>query len=140
MSGIWPRRIVTPHVDLGMRIEDGLKILESTGGSVFEEADGEEKTYRVNLPKYEMAIYDTDGIVTAVWYNDPEGRLTRFGKERKIRLYMARYTKRGQWELRIQNGWMNFYFNDADEVGLVYGIDMDVIRINDRRDRDVAAA
>jgi hypothetical protein len=140
VNGVWPSKISTPHVDLGVSISAGLKILESTGGSVFEEADGRERTYRVNLPNYEMAVYDTDGIVSSVWYNDPAGRLTPFGRERKIKLYMARYTRRGQWDLRMENGWMKYYFNDTDAVQIVYGIHMDVIRINGARNDDTPAA
>ena len=43
-----------------------IEILEATGGTVFEEMDGEARTLRVNLPEYEMAIYDTEGVVSAV--------------------------------------------------------------------------
>jgi hypothetical protein len=43
---------------------------------------------------------------------------------------MDRFTKNGSWQLRINNGWMKFYFNDVDHMQLVYGLHMDVIRIN----------
>lgn len=130
MNRLWPMRLTTPHVELGIPTSRGTALLEATGGNVFEEMDGEARTLRVNLPKYEMAIYDTGGVVSSVWYNDPAGRLTSFGKQRKIRLYTERFTLKGSWELRISNGWMLHLFNDVDRLNLVYGIHMDVIRIN----------
>jgi hypothetical protein len=92
--------------------------------------DREEQTYRVSLPGYQMAIYEQGGVVSSVWYDDPAGRLTPFGKRRKIKLYMDRFTKNGSWQLRINNGWMKFYFNNVDRMQLVYGLHMDVIRFN----------
>lgn len=130
MNQFWPRRIATPDLPLGVSLEHGLKLLELTGGSPFEEVDGDERSFRVNLPDAEFAIYDRDGVIHAVWYNDPTGRLTGIGRRRKLGLYMARYTKNGSWEKRIDNGWMRFYFNDIDGVCMVYGTHNDVIRIN----------
>ena len=130
MNRIWPMKIKTPHIELGVPTSTGVAALESTGGKVFEEMDGEERTLRIILPEYEMAIYDTDGVVSSIWYNDPAGRLTALGKRRKIKLYAERFTNKGDWELRISNGWMLHLFNDLDRVHLVYGIHMDVIRIN----------
>ena len=130
MNRIWPRKIITPHVDLGVSLHVGVAVLRSTGAVVSEEVDGEQRTYRVSLPGYQMAIYDGGGFVSSVWYDDPAGRLTPFGKRRKIKLYMDRFTKNGSWQLRINNGWMKFYFNNVDRMQLVYGLHMDVIRIN----------
>jgi len=126
MNRIWPTKIITPHVDLGVSLHVGVAVLRSTGALVY----GEKRTYRVSLPGYQMAIYDGGGFVSSVWYDDPAGRLTPFGKRRKIKLYMDRFTKNGSWQLRINNGWMKFYFNDVDHIQLVYGLHMDVIRIN----------
>jgi hypothetical protein len=130
MNRIWPRKIITPHVDLGVSLHVGVAVLRSTGAVVSEEVEGEERTYRVSLPGYQMAIYERGGFVSSVWYDDPAGRLTPFGKRRKIKLYMDRFTKNGSWQLRINNGWMKFYFNNVDHMQLVYGLHMDVIRIN----------
>ena len=138
MNRIWPMKITTPHIELGMSTSRGIAVLEATGGKVFEEMDGMDRTLRVNLPEYEMAIYDTGGAVSSVWYNDPAGRLTSFGKQRKIRLYTKRFTSKGSWELRISNGWMLHLFNDADRLQLVYGIHMDVIRINSLENANAA--
>ncbi len=55
-----------------------------------------------------------------------------FGRRRKLSLYMRRFTQHGKWELRIDNGWMRFFFNDADGACVVYGIHKDVVRINAR--------
>ena len=126
MNRIWPTKIITPHVDLGVSLHVGVAVLRSTGALVY----GEKRTYRVSLPGYQMAIYERGGFVSSVWYDDPAGRLTPFGKRRKIKLYMDRFTKNGSWQLRINNGWMKFYFNDVDHIQLVYGLHMDVIRIN----------
>jgi hypothetical protein len=108
MNRIWPTKIITPHVDLGVSLHVGVAVLKSTGAVVSEEVDGEKRTYRVSLPGYQMAIYDGGGFVSSVWYDDPAGRLTPFGKRRKIKLYMDRFTKNGSWQLRINNGWMKF--------------------------------
>lgn len=130
--------LTTPHVELGSPIAQGIAILKATGGEVFEKMDGEARTIRVNLPEYEMAVYDTGGVVSSVWYNDPAGRLTAFGKRRKIKLYSERFTSKGYWELRISNGWMLHLFNDIDRCHLVYGIHMDVIRINSIQSENAA--
>lgn len=113
-------------------------MLESIGGKPFEEMDGETRSFRVNLPDFEMAVYETDGVVSSVWYNDPVGRLTWLGKRRKIQLYQQRFLANGEWELRISNGWMRHHFNDIDRLHMVYGIHMDVIRINDMGPADAA--
>jgi hypothetical protein len=130
MNSIWPRKIITPHVDLGVPLDVGLAVLRSTGAAVSEEVDGEKRTYRVSLPGYQMAIHDGGGFVSSVWYDDPAGRLTPFGKRRKIKLYMDRFTKNGSWQLRINNGSLKHYFNNVDRMQLVYGLHMDVITIN----------
>jgi hypothetical protein len=138
MSRIWPRRLITPHVDVGIPLDAGIAALRSTGAVVSEEMDRDERTYRISVRGYEMAIYDGHGVVSSVWYNDPAGRLTPFGKRRKIRLYMERFTKNGSWQFRMDNGWMKYYFNDADQLQLVYGVHMDVIRINSLVDENAA--
>ncbi len=130
MHRLWPRKIITPHVQLAIPLSEGLKILNATGGSLVEGFEHDGKMHRVNLPNFEMAVYETNGKVSSVWYNDPAGRWTGLGRNRKLRLYMDRYTESGAWEKRLNNGWMTFYFNDTDGVSLVHGTHMDVIRIN----------
>jgi len=138
MNRIWPRKLATPHVDVRIPLDAGLAVLRSTEALVSRELDGKEQTYRVSLPGYEMAIYESGGVVSSVWYNDPAGRLTAFGKHRKIKLYMERFTRTGSWQLRMDNGWMRYYFNDVDRLQLVYGVDMDVIRINSLESENAA--
>jgi len=135
MRRIWPSQLQTPHVDLAIPVADAVAVLEATGATVDEEYDGDERAFRVSLPGFEMAIYDVNGKVSVVWYNDPAGRLTAFGRRRKVRLYMDRYTESGDWERRLGNAWMDYFWNDEDSVQLVYGIDKDVIRINSLRNR-----
>ncbi len=139
MRHIWPRKLQTPHIALATPVSDAIKVLEATGSPVLREKDGEEDTLRVSLPEFEMAIYDVDGRVASVWYNDPAGRVSSFGRRRKLRLYMHRYTESGEWEHRLGNGWMDYFWNDGDSAQLVYGIHADVIRINSLRN-DVASA
>ena len=138
MDRIWPRALTTPHVELGVPLDVGLAVLRSTGAAVREEMERDERSYRIDLPNYAMAIYDRAGVVSAVWYGDSAGQLTPFGKSRKLKLYMQRFTKNGKWDYRMNNGWMKYYFNDIDRVGLVYGIHMDVIRINSLSADDAA--
>jgi len=107
-----------------------MSVLDSTGGTVRAESEGEDRVYRVRLPTYEMAFYHRDGKVYAIWYNDPAGRLTKLGRQRKLKLYMQRFTTNGAWELRIDDGWMRFFYNDLDRVNVVYGLHKDVVRIN----------
>src|SRR5262249_6489156 len=128
----------TPHVELGVPLDAGLAVLRSTGAAVREEMDRDECSYRIDQPKYAMAIYDRAGGVSAGWYKDTAGRLTPLGKQRKIKLYMERFTKNGSWQLRMDNGWMKYYFNDADRLQLVYGTHMDVIRINSLKGENAA--
>ena len=78
-----------------------------------------------------MAVYESDGKVSSVWYNDPTGRDVIFGKKKKIALYLQRYGIARDWEKRMNNGWITFYFNDVAQVSMAYGNDMDVIRFND---------
>ena len=131
LKNIWPKSIETPHVPLGIDIEDALEILQSVSLKIIKEDIDGELSYRINADHFDMAIYENNGIVSSVWYNDPSGRLTPFGKKRKIKLYLSRYGDINFWEKRMNNGWMTFYFNDADSVAMVYGNDKDVVRINE---------
>jgi hypothetical protein len=132
MRGIWPVRLTTPHVHLGVPIREGLRILESTGAPVRELREDDARSHRVDLPEFGMAVHEADGIASAVWYDDPAGRLTPFGRRRKVRLYMARYAS-GSWRLHAEGGGLVHFLNDGDGVHglhLVYGAHMDVIRID----------
>ena len=131
LKNIWPKSIETPHVPLGIDIEKALVILKSVSPKVAKEEIDGELSYRINSNYFDMAIYENNSKVSSIWYNDPSGRLTPFGKKRKIKLYLNRYGDINFWEKRMNNGWMTYYFNDADSVAMVYGNDQDVIRINE---------
>lgn len=127
---IWPKSIVAPHVPLGIEIEDALIILKSVSPEIMKEETDGELVYRVNSKAFRMAVYEVDKKVSSVWYDDSSGRHTPYGRKRKIKLYLNRYGDMGLWEKRMDNGWMTYYFNDVDNVAMVYGNDKDVIRIN----------
>ena len=46
-----------------------------TLGDVVEDGDDKEHAYRVDRPEYDVAIYDKEGIVTSVWFNDRLGSI-----------------------------------------------------------------
>ena len=112
--------------------------MTSTGGKPFEEMDGGTRSVRVNLRQFQMAVYETEGIVSSVWYNDPAGRLTSFGRRKKIDLYLQRFTVNGEWEPRLSSGGIVHFFNDIDGFHMAYGVHMDVIRFNARGGADAA--
>ena len=129
MDFLFPRKLVTPHIPLGMDIAQALSILRALG-EVTEEND-KERSFRVTTPDFSCAVYEADGRVKAVWFNDPVGRIWKIGKQRKIRLYLARYGRLEDWEERMDNGWMKYFFNENAQVAMVYGLHMDVIRFNE---------
>ena len=126
---IWPRKLHSPKIDLGISISKGLEILKELGDPI-EERDDTEHSFRVDGPEYDTAIYVNDGIVISVWFNDTLGRIWNKGKKLKVNLYLARYGALEDWELRLDNGWMHYHFNDKAGVNMVYGIHNDVIRFN----------
>ncbi|MBL4783464.1 MAG: hypothetical protein JKX92_14605 [Porticoccaceae bacterium] len=99
-------------------------------GDLVEERDDKERSYRVDTQEYDVAIYDKDGIVTSVWFNDPLGRIWSKENVMEVKLYLARSGKPEDWELRLNNGWMYYHFNDQAGVNMVYGAHSDVIRFN----------
>lgn len=126
LNKLFPNRLYTPHIELGISKDDGMKILNSIG----EVACDDDGSFRVDTHGYGIAIYVTDDVVTSVWFNDPIGRLFPLGKARKIKLYLKRYGQLQHWEMRMDNGWMRYWFNESNKVQMVYGIHKDVIRFN----------
>src|ERR1041385_5623115 len=98
LSRLWPLKLKTPHFELGTPFEEGLAALRRLGDVQEETDEKEEHSARVDTPHYSVALYEKQGRVSAVWYDDPSGRLTAFGKRRKLQLYFQRYGKAGQWE------------------------------------------
>ena len=129
LNYIWPKKLSTPYIELGRPIKDGIDTLRPYG-LVVEERDGKEHLFRVATPKFDLGIYEDKGIVAAVWFNDPLGRLWPKGKALKLKLYLERYGCLQDWELRLDNGWMYYHFNDQAGLTLVHGLHKDVVRIN----------
>jgi hypothetical protein len=83
---------------------------------------------------FRVGIYPRGNRVGAVWYDDPLDRESALGRNEKVQRYLERYGALGNWELRLDNGWNRHWFNAHDQVGLVYGIHKDVVRINEYRE------
>ena len=129
MNSIWPRKLITPHIELGIDIDEGLNILNSLGAPI-SATNGKEKSFTCSTPKYDVSVYETEGKVSSVWFNDPSGRFWSKGKAKKISLYLARYGNLADWQARLNNGYIQFYFNDVLGLSMAYGIHKDVIRFN----------
>lgn len=127
--GSIPALLSSPHIPLRIALQEGIEILQSTGFNVVEETEPEQ-LFRVTTPTFGVAIYAKGNEVGSVWYDDPIGRATPIGKEKKIELYLMRYGSLSNWELRMENGWMRYWFNPYDKAAMVYGIHKDVIRFN----------
>jgi hypothetical protein len=87
-------------------------------------------SYKVNTDFFSVAIYPFENRIRSVWYDDPIGRESEAGIDQKAQLYLKRYGAIKNWELRMDNGWMHYWFNPSDKVAMVYGIHYDVIRFN----------
>jgi len=88
---IWFKKLKSPHVPLGIPIEDGLAILKKIGSPAFFESEGE-RQYKVSNSAYNVAIYETNGIVSSAWYDDPIGRSWNLGRQKKVILYLLATT------------------------------------------------
>lgn len=133
MQSFWPMRLHTPHFELGSSFAVGLARLHEMG-EVNEETTAQDgHMARVDTAEYSVALYEKQGRIGAVWYDDPGGRTFAIGKRRKILLYLRRFTKLGTWRQTLDNGYMLWWYNEVDDRILVYGLHADVIRVNDRR-------
>ena len=119
----------TPHIPLRIKLSEGLRILGALGEPTNETAGGEQ-CFRVDGNHFSVALYPEDDEVRSVWYDDPIGRSTAEGTREKIHAYLARYGAFMNWELRMDDGWMRYWFNLRDKVSMVYGIHKDVLRFN----------
>jgi len=122
-------QLITPHISLGCSVDEGLAILQTLGYPVHENND-RELQFKVNTPLFALAVYPKNGIVGSVWYDDPTGRQSEAGRAEKVDAYLNRYGSAKNWELRLENAWMRYWFNAIDGAQMVYGIDRDVIRFN----------
>jgi hypothetical protein len=117
------------HIPLRLSVENGLALLRELELPIVEHRD-DEHHFRVDARGYNVAIYPVDGVIRSVWYDDPTGRGSKRNLPRKIRCYLSRYGELKNWRKGFSNGWMDFWYNERDRVGMVYGLDMDVVRFN----------
>ena len=71
---VWPTRLRTPHVPLGVSIDEGFEEFKKFGVITRTEDEGDDKVYRISTDSYDAALYERDGIVRSIWYDDPSGR------------------------------------------------------------------
>jgi hypothetical protein len=121
--------IPTPHIAVGSSMAEALEILRRLG-HVVQEASERELSYRVETPIFAIAVYPKSGTVGSVWYDDPTGRTSETGRSEKVDAYLSRYGPLENWERRLDNGCMHYWFNPTDGAQMVYGIHKDVIRFN----------
>jgi hypothetical protein len=112
-----------------LAIEEAVAILQRFGNPTQEES-GHERCYRVETPLFGVSVYPNGGKVGSVWYDDSTGRESESGREKKVGAYLMRYGQLENWERRLDNGWMRYWFNPTDRAQMVYGIHKDVIRFN----------
>ncbi|MFK8066608.1 MAG: hypothetical protein AB8D52_00010 [Gammaproteobacteria bacterium] len=77
---------------------EALEILKTVDQHVYEVADVQETSYKASCESFEVAVNAKGGVVSSVWYNDPTGRSTVFGKNMKISCYLGRYGNPKNWE------------------------------------------
>lgn len=119
----------TPHIPVGSSLKEALVALERFGNPLQDNSD-EELCYRIETPLFRMAVYPKGDVVGSVWYDDPAGRGSEAGRVQKVEAYLKRCGKLQNWERRLDNGWMHFWFNPMDRAQMVYGVHNDVIRFN----------
>jgi hypothetical protein len=121
--------VATPHIAVGADFDAAFAVLQRFGRPTREDSEGE-CCYRVETPLFGLAIYPQDAIIRSVWYDDPAGRETEQGRINKVHAYLIRYGPLTDWELRLDNGWMHYWFNPVARAQMVYGLHKDVIRFN----------
>jgi hypothetical protein len=119
----------TPHIPLRSELAPALNLLKSCADQVIA-LEGDERAYRASAKGWELIIYADADEVDAVWYDDESGRRSSELKLAKTHRYLSRYGALTDWELRMDNGWMRYWFNPRAGVMMVYGIHKDVIRFN----------
>ena len=124
-----PDKLNTPHIPLRSSLRDGIEILQSIGPNITETVE-HEHYFKLETASFTMAVCAKDNHVASVWYDDPIGRESDSGKERKVELYLMRYGSLSNWELRMANNLMRYWVNACDKVAMVYNLHSDVIRFN----------
>ena len=123
------RDLSTPHIPVGTGLAATLSLLKSCADEVLALED-DQGAYRASAKGWELIIFTDGDEVNAVWYNDESGRRSSESKLAKIHRYLSRYGALRDWELRLDNGWMRYWFNPRAGVMMVYGVHKDVIRFN----------
>lgn len=126
---IAPVELALPFVPIGIELEAGIALLTEIGTGLRETNDSE-NSFKVEVGEASVAIYTRGKIVDAVWYDDPLGRWSTQGKNRKIELHLARYASLPGWSIWNENGWMKYWKHETTPIRMVYGIHADVIRFN----------
>lgn len=121
--------LTTPHISLGSSIEDAIAILQRFGKPVHDASD-EDLCYRIETASFRMAVYSIGDAVGSVWFDDPVGRGAEVGRVHKVEAYLIRYGQLRNWDRRLDNGWMHYWFNPTESAQMVYGVHKDVIRFN----------
>jgi hypothetical protein len=121
--------LTSPHIPFSSSLAEALKILDALGAPVVEVTDNEH-SFRADTEHFDIAIYPDGDTVKSVWYNDALGRESIEARARKIKLYLERYGSLSNWKMTMDNGWMQYWFNERDGAMMVYGMHMDVIRFN----------
>ena len=124
-----PQDLSTPHIPVRSDLATALNLLESCADQVVVLED-DVGGYRASSKRWELIIYAEADEVDAGWYDDESGRGLTESKLAKIHRYLIRYGELTDWDLRMDNGWMRYWFNPQAGVMMVYGIHKDVIRFN----------
>ena len=120
----------TPHIPLGISLDDGLNILREVSLEIEKTEKNTETFYKVIGDSFECGFYEKDNTVIASWYNDPIGRDNEDKLNLKVSLYLARYGDINDWESTLNNGYIQLFNNEKSGHSMAYGLHMDVIRIN----------
>ncbi|KPZ72679.1 hypothetical protein AN944_00921 [Shewanella sp. P1-14-1] len=126
-------QLESPHIPLGISLDEGLNILESLSSEIEKRTDKEDEFYKIVFDNWECGFYERKSIVTSTWYNDSAGRETEEGINSKVTRYLNRYGEIDDWEAGISNGWIQFFINHTSGVNMAYGLHKDVIRFNSIR-------
>lgn len=123
-------KLKTPHIKLGISIDEGVEILRSISFTIEKCESEKEDFYKAICEDFECGFYSKDGVIHSSWYDDPTGRDSEDGIKEKIMLYLSRYGSIDGWEKGIDNGWIQFFNNKNAKIGMAYGIHKDVLRFN----------
>ena len=123
-------KLHTPHIPLGISLDEGIKILKVISSEIEKIEEDEEEFYKVATDTWECGFYVKDSRVCSSWYNDPSGRENQEGINIKVTEYLARYGNIEDWQDGVNNGWIQFFTNDSSGINMAYGIDKDVLRFN----------